>query len=46
MEELFSNALKSVKSNRVLYTASFFARSSLFVFAGNWTADCSEGTYI
>ena len=29
MEELFSNALKSVKSNRVLYTASFFARSSL-----------------
>lgn len=29
MNELFSNASKSVQSTRVLYTASFFARSSL-----------------
>lgn len=29
MDELFSNASKSVQSTRVLYTVSFFARSSL-----------------
>ncbi|HAP8889741.1 TPA: AraC family transcriptional regulator [Enterococcus faecium] len=29
MDELFSNSSKSVQSTRVLYTASFFARSSL-----------------